>query len=118
MSNNYHKSCAGNIVSHEHLQLSQNFTVNIVCYFSDTTTIDSLIWKLPTGWSIVNSNPNNLVGMPDDSLLLSFTMSIPNISTLPFYPQDIEMKLLTNKQNNNFQITSLNIKNNYSHEKV
>ena len=92
-----HQSCVGKIISQEHQQLSQSFTVDVVCYFLDTTLINSVVWQLPSGWNINGSNPTNYVGNPGDSLLLSFTFTI-DTNNLPFYPQYIEMKVLTNGQ--------------------
>ena len=37
-----HTSCMGKIISYEHLQLSQNFTMNVVCYFLDTTIVHNI----------------------------------------------------------------------------
>ncbi|OQA89012.1 MAG: hypothetical protein BWY27_00890 [Bacteroidetes bacterium ADurb.Bin234] len=103
-----HTSCMGKIVSTEHEQLVSYFTVDIVCYFIDTTSIDSMLWKLPEGWSITLSNDSIMpVYIMNDSLVLSFTVSIPDTGNLPFYPQYVELKLLSNKQDSNFQVVTI-----------
>ena len=93
-----HKSCGGKIVSYEHQQLSQSFTVDVVCYFFDTTKMDSVIWKLPNGWTV--SSQNGSLMHPyyrGDSMVLSFVVTIPDTINLPFYPQYMEMELRTNR---------------------
>ena len=98
-----HKSCIGKIVSYEHLQLSQDFTVNVVCYFLDTTIVDSIVWKLPNGWVAIQSNNTMPIYIRGDSVVFSFTLSFPDTNNLPFYPQYVEMKLLTNGKDSSFQ---------------
>jgi len=57
-----HQSCVGRIISYEHLQLNHDFSVDVVCYFLDTTVVNNVVWQLPSGWTINNSNPNYFVG--------------------------------------------------------
>ena len=102
-----HKSCVGEITSYEHPTLAASFPIGIKCYFLDTTTIDSVVWELPNGWSVVSLNPVPLIGTFGDSLLLSFILSIPDTVNLPFYPQRIGIKLLTNRQDSDFQTITM-----------
>ena len=66
-----HKTCMGEIISYEHPTLATNFPITVKCYFLDTTTINSVVWQLPNGWSIASLNPVPLIGTFGDSLLLS-----------------------------------------------
>ncbi|MDR2979443.1 MAG: hypothetical protein LBV02_03235, partial [Bacteroidales bacterium] len=103
-----HKSCAGKIISHEHKDLKPDFTMNAVCYFFDTTTINGMEWQLPPGWNIIQTGGNTAqVFKRGDSLLLSFIISIPDINHLPFYPQYMEIKLWSNQEGHGVQTTTM-----------
>jgi len=80
-----HASILGDIISYEYPTLATDFQIEAIFYFLDTVNVHDLIWQLPEGWSITNPCPTPFVGNQGDSLLLVFTLSIPDTNLLPFY---------------------------------
>jgi len=72
----------GQIVSQEHDFVTNPFTVSLKLWFVDTTRIDDVEVDLPQNWSaILNTNIANPY-LPGDSTVISFSVSLPNISEL------------------------------------
>jgi hypothetical protein len=67
-----------------------------------------MIWSLPDNWNISQAGFPVYQGYSaGDSLIVSFTLSIPDTNNLPFYPQYIELNLLTNRQNSMYQTITM-----------
>ena len=105
-----HKSVIGNFISSEHPTLATHFQIQAKCYFIDKTTIHNLIWELPENWTVISFNTLPLTGNRGDSLLLTFTLSIPDTSSLPFYPKNVYLKVLAGNQDSVTQTVTLESK--------
>jgi len=83
-----HKSGSfyGKIESQEHTTITNPFEINLKLWFLDTTNIENIKLNLPDGWSATISNSNVFKQyLPNDSIIISYNVSVPDTSNLPYY---------------------------------
>lgn len=80
-------------IDNSEITISSTFSANAKIYFGDTITIDSLLYSLPTGFSL--SSATNIIGIhyPFDSLSFNINIQNNNYSNLPFYPCEFTCKV-------------------------